>query len=1101
MPWTFFRPDRRKAGSSLAKGLRWFAGLLAAFVLLLAACATALTLYLKDQVVRLTAVDALDAARQEFVPEFIDTGFLLSASTTQALLARLVPLQQHLAHYENLTKVDETEPSKAQSRLSDVQRLIALTRNLSADANRSLTAVKTHMQFFRENADLRGDRQVNERRAFTRVAEAAEDEQRLQNAELLSLSTSVFGAMRILNEIGALTRYANDPSADRAPLSRIELSIKSLPSACIKAPEGHPPRQCNLSSNRLNAALAQLHASEPENFKRHIDEVRRAAAAFVRAGERNFQLLAYNIGTTLDVGTATRQQLSASTDTLELLKELSDNLAETENLLRQAETGQASDWTALDARLQAQFTQIFTRSLNTADAGITGRVAENKFQLAYTGSQTAWSDALEDLRAISGLRSELVTSVGQMNAALQKLAIDQRNAAQHTVGLISTVALAAMLLLGLMGVAFAWVGQTFVVRPIEKTTRTILALSDGHEIGPVTFGRGSFGFGDLGAALERLRLANIEREALTRQTLDQRAEIQQAHERLTTIANVAPVGLYEMTRVSDGTSRFQYFSDRFLDISGLSRDRMADDGADLFEHILEDDRPMAAKALEKSASTLAPFSGRFRIHDPAGELRWISIMSEARRGGEDAVTWTGAVIDVTADVARETDLRSARLQAEQSQALNEIQALHDGLTGLPNRRYFDQMLAERLSDARNGGPNDALLVRIDLDYFKHVNDTLGHEAGDLVLIRVADVLRRVTRAEDFAARVGGDEFSMLMAPGTTYEDAEAVTLELRDMLSEPFSYNGNSCRFGLSLGVARTDDFDDTGEDLNLFADAALYRAKELGRERTEIFTPELHQEILRNRSLAKEIHEALERREFEPFFQPQFYAKTGELAGAEVLLRWNHPREGILAPNMFMPVAEQLRIVSDIDKQVMEATRDAIARLRDHGIILPKVSLNISSDRMHDPNVIELGKTILTEETRVVFELLESILIEDESDLFRFHLDQLREAGIDIEIDDFGSGHASILGLMESGATALKIDQRLIQPLATDARTRNLVKAIIEIANTLDIATVAEGVETPIQKQYLTSLGCDILQGYLLSKPINEAALLKLLQSNARGA
>lgn len=379
------------------------------------------------------------------------------------------------------------------------------------------------------------------------------------------------------------------------------------------------------------------------------------------------------------------------------------------------------------------------------------------------------------------------------------------------------------------------------------------------------------------------------------------------------------------------------------------------------------------------------------------------------------------MIDVTADVEREEALREARMHAETSQAFNEIQALHDGLTGLPNRRYFDQVFAERLAEARQGGTNSALLVRIDLEFFKQVNDTLGHEAGDLVLVRVSDVLRRATGAEDFAARIGGDEFSILMTPCTTYDEALTLSHSLQEELSKPLQYQGNPCRFGASFGLAYTDNFAETGEDLNLYADASLYRAKDLGRQRIEVFTPSLLRDIERNRSLSSDLQDALEKNQFEPFFQPQVDAATGQLAGAEVLMRWHHPKEGILSPAVFLPVAEQLRVVAQIDRQVMKKARDALLRLRAQGLVVPKVSFNVSSERLHDPDVIELAKGIAVPGKRVAFELLESILIEDESDVFRFHLDQLQTLGIEIEIDDFGSGHASILGLLESGATTLK--------------------------------------------------------------------------------
>ncbi|MEO0829352.1 MAG: EAL domain-containing protein, partial [Pseudomonadota bacterium] len=573
-------------------------------------------------------------------------------------------------------------------------------------------------------------------------------------------------------------------------------------------------------------------------------------------------------------------------------------------------------------------------------------------------------------------------------------------------------------------------------------------------------------------------------------------ELKAAHRRLATIAKVAPVGLYELCKTPEGQSHFPFFNDRFLEFAGaISEDQEGREKA-AFNLVLPADRPGTRAALDASALTLQPFKRRFSTLQSDGSLKWLNVVSEPRRHGDGSVVWTGAVLDITADVEREDALREARVKAEQIQAENEWHALHDGLTSLPNRRYFDQSFAERLSAAEQDGPKDVILIRLDLDHFKHVNDTLGHEAGDMVLVRVADVLRACSRIGDFAARIGGDEFSILMAPGTPEDEARQVIARMRAKLEEPFHYNGRLCRYGSSFGMAMTDDVAKTRDDLHLFADTALYRAKDLGRNQLQLFTPGMHRELVRGRSLAQEIHNALETQQFEPYFQPQISATTGDLVGAEVLLRWNHPTYGVLAPGDFMQVATQLGVVADLDRIMMEETKDVLHRLMQRGIALPKVSLNVSSGRMHDPSVVEMAKSIAALDVKVAFELLESILIEAESDVFRFHLDLLREAGVEIEIDDFGSGHASILGVMESSATALKIDRRLISPLEHDELTQSLVRAIIEIAEALEIRTIAEGVETNAQREILRDLGCDVLQGYLFSKPIREAQLAEFVQS-----
>ncbi|PTW45632.1 PAS domain S-box-containing protein/diguanylate cyclase (GGDEF)-like protein [Rhodovulum kholense] len=569
------------------------------------------------------------------------------------------------------------------------------------------------------------------------------------------------------------------------------------------------------------------------------------------------------------------------------------------------------------------------------------------------------------------------------------------------------------------------------------------------------------------------------------------AEAHDAMDRLASIAEIAPVGLYEAQRAPLGGLNFTYTSAHFNDLMGFPGGDVQRLQTHILERIHPDDLPQFLANIETTSQTLTLRRQRFRIFHPVRGMRWLDASATPREGPDGVLTWRGALYDVTADVEREADLRRAHGLAEKMRIENERQALHDGLTALPNRRFYDRVLAERLAEAGAGGPRDCVLIRIDLDHFKYVNDTLGHEAGDQVLIRVAEVLRGAIRAGDFAARIGGDEFAILLAPGMTRRHAQDVVERVQARLAEPMLYRGRPCRFGASFGIALCDDICSPDSDIQLFADAALYRAKASGRSRMQFFTRALHDSILNDRRLAAEIHEALERDEFVPFFQPQVCAMENRLVGAETLLRWRHPTKGLLAPSAFMHLAEQLRLVPEIDRLMMEKSRQALDRWRAAGLHLPKISFNVSSGRMHDPDVVSAARAMRSEETKVTFELLESILVEEESDAFRTHLAAVREAGIDIEIDDFGSGHASIIGLLEIAPSSLKIDRRIVAPVARDLRSRNLVRAIVEIAEALGIGTVAEGVETPDQVRILRGLGCQVLQGYLYSRPVDEAGFL----------
>ncbi|MBE3636725.1 PAS domain-containing protein [Mangrovicoccus algicola] len=594
-------------------------------------------------------------------------------------------------------------------------------------------------------------------------------------------------------------------------------------------------------------------------------------------------------------------------------------------------------------------------------------------------------------------------------------------------------------------------------------------------------------YGNLMDITERLEVEHRAAEAA--------AELRHAHERLSNVADIAPVGLYEFRQHPDGSEDFSYVSSRFEDLMGWPGGAAEASPAEVYRRIDPGDLPGILASTRESARSMTPWRARFRLHHPDRGLIWLAGSSIPRKDAAGTIIWTGAIHDVTADVEREAELRHAHDLAEKMRAENERQALHDGLTGLPNRRYFDNVMARRLEEARGSGGRGCVLIRIDLDHFKYVNDTLGHEAGDLVLTRVAQVLRACLRGEDFAARIGGDEFSVLLAPGMTEENAREIVERIQARIAEPLTYDGRLCRFGASFGIAYARDVAQLGPELQIFADAALYKAKAAGRNRMEFFTADLHRGILNDRRLAAEIHAALERDEFVPYFQPQVSARDGRLVGVETLLRWNHPDRGVLAPGEFMHVAEQLRLVPEIDRIMMLKSGGALARWRQAGLVIPKISFNVSSGRMHDPDVVDMARSLATGETKVAFELLESILVEEESEAFKYHVDMIREAGIEIEIDDFGSGHASIIGLMEIAPDALKIDRRIVMPVARSHRSRNLLRAIVEIAETLGIETIAEGVETEDQVAVLRQAGCDMLQGYAFARPLSEEALAAYLR------
>ncbi|MEM9429952.1 MAG: EAL domain-containing protein [Pseudomonadota bacterium] len=435
-------------------------------------------------------------------------------------------------------------------------------------------------------------------------------------------------------------------------------------------------------------------------------------------------------------------------------------------------------------------------------------------------------------------------------------------------------------------------------------------------------------------------------------------------------------------------------------------------------------------------------------------------------------------VAVSSDITKEREQRQALETANQQIA---HQALHDPLTDLPNRRFIDDVLEADVKKDRN----PRTIVRIDLDHFKNVNDTLGHAAGDHVLCRVAEILRRHVRASDTPARVGGDEFVILLAAGTTQEQAVAVTERVRKEIRKDIVFEGQTCRIGASFGVASAEDGVIGNDQLLKSADAALYVAKAQGRNTTTVYTPDIHSAALAKRRIATEIELAIEREEFRAYFQPQFSAEGELLVGVEALARWDHPERGLLAPAEFLPIADELKLVPEIDRQVFRYGLECVARLNAEGLFIPKIAFNAGLAQLMNPDLERVVRSKDIGATKVALEVLESVLIEDQSNGFQQRVDELRAQSFGIELDDFGSGHASVISLQRLNPDIMKLDRELVAPVDQSQTARSLVRSMIEMGRALGIGVIAEGIETATHASILRELGCDAFQGYFFAKPM----------------
>lgn len=444
-------------------------------------------------------------------------------------------------------------------------------------------------------------------------------------------------------------------------------------------------------------------------------------------------------------------------------------------------------------------------------------------------------------------------------------------------------------------------------------------------------------------------------------------------------------------------------------------------------------------------------------------------------------------------------IRTDATSAVQSTKEEAIRARTDPLTSLPNRLAFDEF-CEGVSATDT---SSRVMIRIDLDNFKLVNDTLGHEAGDYVLTRVGEFLRSAIGPDDFVARLSGDEFAIILASGCTLASSRRIVAAIDAALQTPVIYKRSVCRFGISYGIATMDVGAADFAELMSFADTALYEAKRKGRNRTEVFTQDMKDETLRNRRLAKEIRKALETGEIVPFLQPQVEAATHRLTGFEVLARWQHPELGLLSPAAFLPVASQLRLERQVDAVVFDAIADWVTELKSdlwQHSTTPSFSFNLSADRLRDPELASHAERLVGSGVPTVFEVLESVSFDDERLLSEFRIDALRDAGVQIEIDDFGSGHASILGVRALQPDGIKIDRRLVQPMLRDIHAREIIEAILAISSTMKLYVVAEGVESGAHADALRDMGIEKLQGYAIARPMSLNAALDQMRKNPDG-
>lgn len=539
--------------------------------------------------------------------------------------------------------------------------------------------------------------------------------------------------------------------------------------------------------------------------------------------------------------------------------------------------------------------------------------------------------------------------------------------------------------------------------------------------------------------------------------------------------------------ITDGEGRIQAVNPAFTEVTGYSEQEVLGKNPRMLQsgkHGPEFYREMWGN-IEQSGHWRGEVWNRRKNGDIYPE--WLAI-SEVRDGKGELTNYVAVFSDISA--------------VKESEQQLEFLAHHDPLTELPNRLLFNARLEHALERANRDGSKLAVLF-LDLDQFKNINDSLGHTVGDGLLLQVAQRLRTQLREEDTVARLGGDEFTLLLEGLASVDQASRIAEKLVAAFKEPFKVEGQTLHVTASIGISISPgDGRDTGTLLRN-ADAAMYKAKERGRNGYQFYSIEFTNSALRRVVLENRLREALSREQFLVYYQPQLDLVSGKLIGAEALVRWKHPEEGLIPPDQFIPLAEETGLILPLGEWVMGQACRQMQRWLEQGFPLEAMAVNFSRKQLVQDDFLERVRRIL-EVSRLPANFLEleitESLIMEQTDEAMHTLDSLRRLGVALAIDDFGTGYSSLAYLKRLPITTLKIDRSFVRDVPGDANDVAIIRAILALAESLQLFVVAEGVETREQAELLASLGCQQAQGYLYSPPVSAAEFETLLHAAFSG-
>jgi len=466
---------------------------------------------------------------------------------------------------------------------------------------------------------------------------------------------------------------------------------------------------------------------------------------------------------------------------------------------------------------------------------------------------------------------------------------------------------------------------------------------------------------------------------------------------------------------------------------------------------------------------------------PDGKRKWLSTSKVAMRDEEGNIV---GVLGTYVDISKEKEIISQMNEAKEK--LN-YQAYHDSLTGLPNRLLFYDRLQHAMKEANRYDKKIAVMF-MDLDYFKTINDSLGHESGDKVLQYLAELLQKVLRSVDTVARFGGDEFVILLDAVESVDDVFEVIQKIMQALQTPYHIKQHSIHLRVSLGISIYPDDSEDAQTLIRNADSAMYRAKDEGRDTYQFYKKEMTDKVKEHIVVVENLSKAIENSELELYYQPQIDGSDASLVGMEALIRWNSPTLGFVSPANFIPIAESSGLIDAIGEWVFETAVKQMVEWRKKGYKTGRVAINFSAIELQQENFVEnIAKKLQELECDsewIELEITESYTMKHPEDAIK-KLHALQDLGIRLTMDDFGTGYSSLSYLKKIPLYKLKIDQSFVRDLTDGENDVAIVESIISLAKTMGFDVIAEGVETKEQLDILLEKGCKKIQGYYFSKPL----------------